>query len=141
MNAVVHKKRHAPFEQQDPNELLPRLIVTGSVLYKNTNGYLTADQVPFIGIYQFLTISYIMMFIVWVYYLHRFRDTLIDIHQMIVTVLFFALLECLLNLTMYYYRNIRPAYIGEGLFSGIMIIQDFRVAFSRIVSLAVALGY
>jgi len=75
--AVVKWKSriHDPYQQIDYSAFV--MGVTGTIEYKNTNGFLSADQHPLIMINYISFIIYAVFLMYWISYMARYYSILI----------------------------------------------------------------
>jgi hypothetical protein len=108
--------------------------------YRNTHGYLNAEQYPFLKYYPCMTVVYAVFLGVWLLLLRKYQDQLIALHYYVLVIILISFLECIFNWSLYAYINRRGEYSGAITFL-CMVIEIFRSTFARVVTLVVALGY
>ena len=143
-NIVKMKKPHLKVETgwHEDYRTHHRFVIMGTILFQNSDGgYLSGDQVYFINFNLTFTVIYGLMLAIWAHLLIKYKDTLIHPHSMICTVLAFGFAECFLSIFLYKMKDSKLRFEGSGLFTFIMMLQLFRITFSRILSLVIALGY
>ena len=102
--AVKWKSRfHDPYQQVDYSAFY--MGVTGTIEYKNTNGFLSADQHPLIMINYISLIIYSVFLMYWITHMSRYYFILIQLHWMILIVLVSAFFQSLLAIVYYSWRN------------------------------------
>lgn len=139
-NAVKWKSRiHDPYQAYDYHAF--RMGVTGTIEYKNTHGFLSADQHPLIMINYISFIVYCVFLMYWISQLARWYHVLIQLHWMVLIVLISAFFQTLMSIVYYSWRNNQSDFTGRKLFLSIATLELFRNTFSRVLTLMVALGF
>jgi len=115
------------------------LLISGTISFKNTHGYLSAQDYQniqynaiFLAIFSFLAIMWTLA--VW-----RYKDRAVPIHSMIMIVLYACCAESLFRYTYYKTNNDNPG--DYPIFSAFTTISDVvRSVCSRVIVLLAALG-
>lgn len=116
------------------------LEVTGFIKFRNTHGYLNAEQYPFLKYYPFMTLVYIGLLSTWLLLLKKYQDQLINLHYYVLAIIMISFFECVFNWSLYSFINRKGRY-STGITLICMLIEIFRSTFARVVTLVVALGY
>jgi len=83
----------------------PRLIVTGSITFKNTHGFLSAQQYKNIEINMWFFVTFTILSALWSLDLYRKRDKILPIHYLVSVVLYASWFESLFTWMFYSYEN------------------------------------
>ena len=118
----------------------PHVVLSGSITFKNSNGYLNAEQRPFIPFYIAMSFLYGAILAYWLLSMKRFESHLISLHYYILTIILVTLIEAVFKACLYgymdHYGDSPALYVIFGLFVEIM-----RNVFARVITLLVGLGY
>lgn len=113
--------------------------MTGSITFKNTHGYLSAQQYGNIELNTYFFLIFAFLSAIWTFELWRNKSKILPVHHLVTIVLYSCLIESACTLMFYSYENKK---LGE--YAGFWIIISFmeivRSVFSRIVVLLTALG-
>ena len=110
-------------------------------MYKNSSGFLSADQVGFINIYTIMTLVYLILTITWsIIYKRALNEHIINLHYIIYTVIVLGLVESVFKLIFFSERNAKSKFTGNTLFVFLLAVEVFRLTLSRILTLLTALG-
>ena len=116
------------------------LEITGALKYRNSHGYLNAEQYPFLRYYPFMTLVYTLLLASWLFLMRKFQDQLINLHYYVLLIICISFLECIFNWSLYSHINRKGEY-STAITLMCMAIEIFRSTFARVVTLVVALGY
>lgn len=128
---------HDPYE--DGYAKQPRLIIKGSVTFKNTDGYLSAQEFDNIKINAaFLSVLSVVCAI-WTLVLYIYRKQVLPIHYIVSIVLYACFFEVMFTLIFYHKEN---SDIGDyrTFWVFISFMEVVRAVFARVVILITALG-
>lgn len=116
------------------------VTVNGSIILKNTDGYISSALRPLITFYLFWVIYYVIMMTVWLYQYYMNKKFMIALNWHILATLSFAFLECLLSYIFYKNMDTSPHQPMSSL-KIFRVLTFLREVYARIMLLAIALGY
>ena len=100
-NAIKWKSRlHDPYEHDYAHE--KHVVVTGYMVFKNSDGFLSADLLGVYRVYVFLVIAYGILCGIWLCQFKKQRDHVVSLNFHIFAILVAALIESFLSLLYYY---------------------------------------
>lgn len=125
------------------------MILSGTVKFRNTHGYLSAEKYPNIHYNTVFLVIFTFLCGIWTLGMYKYKERTVPIHYMVAIVLYACWFESMFNLI--YYKNVNeqtPDYKNGHLgvpardMLGMMsIITDvIRSVFSRVIVLLTALG-
>ncbi|KAJ4966651.1 hypothetical protein NE237_018500 [Protea cynaroides] len=122
----------------DPS--LKELVISGKTLWKNPDGYLPGRMSPLMKFYQFMSVAYLILSVIWVSQYVRFWKDVLQLQNYISIVIVLGLFE----MTLWYFEylnfnntGIRPI----GITTWVVTIGAIRKTFSRLLILSVSMGY
>lgn len=128
---------HDPYQNKFMEQ--PRLIITGTITFKNTHGYLSAQLYQNIELNSWFLTIFAITCVFWSFLLYLYRSKLLPIHYMVSAVLFACLFESMF--TLMFYSNENKSLGDYALFwAFISLMEVIRSVISRVVVLMVALG-
>ena len=110
------------------------------MVFKNTDGYLSADLRPLLTLFIMTTVYYAFLATSWCYHYSKDKTLLISLNWHILAIVLLALFESLLSYI--YYLDVDVSNINSGF---LIIITEFlkvtRCIYARVMLIVVALGY
>ena len=138
-NAIKWKSRlHDPYEHDYKHE--KHVIVTGQIVFKNSDGFLSADLLGVARVYVFMVLAYGVLCGIWLYQFKKHRDHIVSLNYHLLAILVAALIESLLSLLHYYLMDVSNVR-SSALVNIAAAVQVARSTYARVVVLMVALGY
>lgn len=118
----------------------PHLVITGTIKYKNTDGYLNAEYHAYLTFHPVMIIFNLILLIFWVQKMKKFQDHLINLHYYVLAVISLSFLQCFFSSLVFYNHNHTGTY--SGFLMGLsMLVDVLRNTFARVVFLLVGIGY
>jgi hypothetical protein len=142
MDGINERKKHLNRvrKYQSQSDLEPHLIIKGTVKFRNTHGYLSAQKYPNIQYNAYFLALFTCLCFVWTLGMHEYKNKIVAIHWMVAVVLYACWFESLFNLIYYKSMNSTPKdYSGLAIVT--IIAEVARNVFSRVIVLLTALGY
>ncbi|XP_043713628.1 transmembrane protein 87A-like isoform X1 [Telopea speciosissima] len=122
----------------DPN--LKGLVMSGKTLWKNPDGYLPGRMAPLMKFYQFMSVAYLVLSLIWISQYVRFWKDVLQLQNYVSIVIVLGLSE----MTLWYFEylnfnntGIRPI----GITTWVVTIGAIRKTISRVLILSVSMGY
>lgn len=116
------------------------LVVTGTILFQNSDGYLSADQSSHITLSWFSLLFYVCFLLWWVIQMRFFKEQVIIIHWMILTLLVLGAVQSFFSVLFYMILHGIPGSKGGPLVLFIMMVDVGKSTYARVALLKVALG-
>lgn len=116
------------------------MVISGSITFKNSDGYLNAEQSKFLTFYPMITVFYFGLLVVWAYHVKKYKDHLITVHFYVLSILWITFMQCIFNVSYFYYNN-RVGKSSPVLTFIMCLIEVFRNTLSRVFTLLIGLGY
>jgi len=134
-NKVVHVHRDGQSDQY----MKKHMIISGTISFRNTHGYLSAQDYDNIQYNAIFLAVFVFLAFMWTLGVWRYKDRAVPIHYMIMVVLYACIAESLFKLIYYKTNNDNPR--DYPIFSAFTTISDvIRSVCSRVIVLLAALG-
>ena len=75
----------------------PHIIINGKMTFLNTHGHLNAEQYPYLKSYLLLSMLYILVGAVWLFFNLKYKEHLIRIHHAITAIFVISMIEFILT--------------------------------------------
>lgn len=113
--------------------------MTGSIVFKNTHGYLSAQQYHNIDLNGYFLATFAILSAIWTALLYAYRSKILPVHHMVTVVLYACFFESMF--TLLFYTNENKSLGDYALFwVFISFMEVVRSVFSRVIVLLTALG-
>jgi heme/copper-type cytochrome/quinol oxidase subunit 4 len=116
------------------------MVITGSIVLKNTDGYLSADLSKFKGIYIMFSLLYASLASLWYHLMSKNNDKINNLQKIVFIILMASFFESFMNMIYFFHLNHKNNK-SDFLMVLIVATEVVRSTFSRIIVLFVALGY
>lgn len=116
------------------------LVLNGTVEYKNTVGYINAEQMPFMTFFPAMAVLYILMLCFQGWKMQEFKYHLINLHWCVLAVIVINLFDCFTRWGNFMYYN-KYGFNSFWMIFFQVFVQVIRDTFSRVITLLVSLGY
>lgn len=128
---------HDPYQNKYMEQ--PRLVITGSITFSNTHGYLSAQLYPNISVNSWFLAVFTITCLFWSLGLYMYRKKILPIHYLVSAVLYACFFEAMFTL-MFYSNENKSLGDYKVFWVAISFMEIVRSVLSRVVVLLVALG-
>ncbi|WJX26246.1 hypothetical protein P8452_15197 [Trifolium repens] len=119
---------------------LKEIVMSGTTIWKNPDGFLPGRMAPFKKFYVFMTLAYVCLGIIWLLQYVRFWDDVLQLQHCISAVIGLGLFEMILWYFEYANFNntgIRPIVVT----TWVVTVGAIRKTIARLLILSVSMGY